>query len=95
MIGVGIDDELNGVEWKVYPNPGNGIFQINAEGLEGQEVNLNLTDIRGRALTGFNFPVRDRALHERIDVSNLAEGIYLLHLRTDTQAGTIKLVVQR
>lgn len=67
---VGIEeDEANNI--KIYPNPATDIFTINSGSL--QNIQVELFDISGRKL----FQQKVIANQENIDVSSLANGVYI------------------
>ena len=79
---VGID-ELNGLEVSIYPNPASELVTISLDGT----FNYTLTTIGGDVvLNGNGFNV------EEISLDELAKGIYMINVYTDTQSTVIKLV---
>lgn len=78
-----------GDTFTVYPNPGNGKFNLNLNSV--QEVNSQVTDILGNVL--FTSNVKSRTTE--IDISDQAPGIYFLKL-SDTKGNSVtkKIVKQ-
>ncbi|MBF8964387.1 S8 family serine peptidase [Pontibacter sp. FD36] len=91
--------QANGRELKkelvASPNPSTGVFKVQFETAQQEDLYLNVTDMLGnliytRKVTGFNgFYEAD------IDLSARASGIYLLRVKFGDQAFTQKLVLQR
>jgi hypothetical protein len=78
-------------EWKVFPNPNNGIFQLN---LEVYNLNANsyltITDLFGRQV--LQQPARNG--NQRFDLSQAAPGVYLLQLHHNGSVQTERILVQ-
>jgi hypothetical protein len=75
---------------KVYPNPSDGKFRIRSEG-RGQELTLSVHDLSGRKL------IDRRPVAGTLDLSDRAEGIYLLRIRDERSGRSTvkKLMIQR
>ncbi|RYZ46672.1 MAG: T9SS type A sorting domain-containing protein, partial [Sphingobacteriales bacterium] len=69
---------------KVYPNPGNGIFN-----LSHQAEILELYDLNGRRLS-----VTNHVINNRIDLRGMPAGLYLVRVRHQNQVSTHKLMLQ-
>lgn len=91
--------QANGRELKkelvASPNPSNGVFKVQFETTQQEDLFLNVTDMLGnliytRKVIGFNgFYEAD------IDLSGRSSGIYLLRVKFGDQSFTQKLVLQR
>jgi hypothetical protein len=68
----------------VYPNPSEGIFQVNLP----QEGLLSLSDIQGKKL----YSCYTRETTARIDASSYTKGIYILSFLSGNQNNKIKLI---
>ena len=79
--------------FQVYPNPGNGIFMIEALMAAPENLSLQLEDMKGSVLYTSKHP-KASELHLPVDFSMLAKGIYLLSLSTDKGSVHLKLMVQ-
>ncbi|HWY37317.1 MAG TPA: T9SS type A sorting domain-containing protein [Bacteroidia bacterium] len=82
----GITSYIDEQEIKIYPNPNNGIFIIEASSLEVQSVQL--FDLNGKLILS-------QASHGKttIDATNLNEGIYSLKVQTADGTVNKKLVI--
>ena len=74
---------INGL--KVYPNPTNGV--VNIELIEGLLDDINLLDLSGRRIASF------QANQNTIDVSNISKGMYLLELTKGENTSVVKLYI--
>ena len=68
---------------KIYPNPTNGLFQVELEG----QFNYNLTNVLGEAVMG------GQAVNkETFDLSGFAEGTYFLKVISEGKEQTFRVV---
>jgi uncharacterized delta-60 repeat protein len=74
--------------FKVYPNPGNGVFHINFPE-EAEAGSLILSDINGKVITTKLLSTQKAQL----DLSHLVKGIYLLQLQVAGTTYTARLVL--
>jgi len=83
---VGIDD-IAGNEISVYPNPTNGIFNIETS---KKPLNIEITDITGKSIYSSNSTNNNA----EIDLSNKASGVYLIKIRTENGIISEKIIKQ-
>jgi hypothetical protein len=90
---VGISNPLDGLEINLYPNPNNGRFVIVSDGFEGKDVVLEIFNEKGQLI--WNREIRDEigTLHESVDLSNAADGLYLLRVRNRSGAINKRFVI--
>jgi len=87
VINCGLANSLNNEEMPllVYPNPVIG-NEITIDGLT--QFNCSITDLQGK--------VYSMTLNEnKIDVSNLSNGVYFLIITSDSNQENVKLVIAR
>ncbi|MCK5462513.1 MAG: T9SS type A sorting domain-containing protein, partial [Bacteroidales bacterium] len=65
---------------QVYPNPGRGIFNILAEGVQSPKVDIILYNLNGQALQRKSVTNNQGMISIRMDLSMYASGIYQLLL---------------
>jgi hypothetical protein len=75
----------------VFPNPTAGALEIRLDLERTTRLGAEVYDLTGRMLRGIDFG-RQTRLQERLDFSDLPAGIYLLRLRADDAARTIRVV---
>lgn len=78
---------------KVYPNPGNGNFNVELNFLNAEEATLEVTDIAGKvvyqqAVSGHG------VLLEQLNLSNLKNGMYVLNVRSEGGIISERIVLQ-
>ncbi|GEM_PF-1504415 len=90
-----IDENINEIsdnQFKVYPNPNNGEFNILNEGLS-VNANISILDISGKVIKDFNrqFTTGDT---QNINISNFESGIYILRVNKNGVVEQHKIIVQ-
>jgi hypothetical protein len=86
----GLDDSSIEKELTVFPNPSNGVFQVEQESQHMLE--LTITDVNGRIILQKSM----QSLHNTVDLSADESGIYFYHAaRDDGQVKSGKLVVMQ
>ncbi len=84
----GLDENSIEKELTVFPNPSNGVFQVEQESQHTLE--LTITDVNGRIILQKSM----QSLHNTVDLSAEQSGIYFYHAkRDDGQVKSGKLVV--
>jgi len=76
---------------KLYPNPNTGVFFMDIQGM--QNANITIVNSIGSVVYSENNFVVDNSM-KRIDLSNEAEGIYMLVVENDNQRIIKKIVIK-
>ena len=84
------DFELS--DLRVYPNPNNGSFNVGFSPKSGQDISIEVYDIRGRAIYSKTYGSVSR-FDEVIQLNNADSGVYLLSIADGSQKVTKKIVV--
>ncbi len=81
-------------DFVVYPNPAKNIINLHLNLPNASEGFFQITDLQGKVILEFNEP---KLLNQFInfDVSSLADGMYLLHLRTNNVRSSERFVISR
>lgn len=95
IVNIQINETLSSVvfenqEIKIYPNPTNGIVNLNA-GSFWQDANIIVHDLTGRKMMQRTISNNELA----IDLSHLNEGLYLISVEKDEQKNTFKIFLKR
>ncbi len=77
----------------VFPNPSNGIFSLEINSESNQALVLELVNIQGQIVFSKELNVFSK-YSESFDFSNLAPGIYTMHLTNDNFNEISKIVIQ-
>jgi hypothetical protein len=86
-------DDLTGVLTGIYPNPGNGVYQLSYTLTKNARVQINVLDITGRRLlTGAVAPNQPGAYLKPVDITAYGKGVYLVELLVNGSRRVYKVV---
>ena len=77
----------------VYPNPSNGVFNVNLQLNKSEEVSLRLTDITGKVIMLSN-EAATTSLVKEINMPNLAVGSYILSVTSASGTANFRVLVK-
>ena len=78
----------------VYPNPSsNGFVNINADNLQSDECEVSLYSLAGNLVSKIEIIGYFGKMQERVDISHVNDGTYILRIKCDTQIHQSKLVI--
>jgi len=89
----GINDQEFGF-FKIYPNPSEGVFNINLQSNNTEKATIQLFDMRGRLITQNVFDSSESQINTSVDYSSVSEGIYLLKISKGNEMGTKQIVIK-
>jgi hypothetical protein len=87
---VSIDEALGSIS--LFPNPTTGAFSLERTNLTG-EVEVSIMGLRGELLNATNWDAGSSEL--KIDLSELASGIYMVRLTAEEGTRTMRVAIQR
>jgi len=73
----------------VYPNPNNGIFNIEISNKEVADLSIQIFNIQGQI-----FYDKKSVLNDRIDVQGIHAGVYFMRITTDKEIRVTKVIIQ-
>ena len=85
-----VADPAEDFPFEVYPNPANEILYVNAKPHLSENFQLTLFHISGKKVLEISEPVGH---FQKADVSGLPPGFYLLHLKTEKQHFTRRVIL--
>jgi PKD repeat protein len=77
----------------IYPNPGNGLFNIDISDLQLGSFKVTIINSLGSAVYFQEFDQSEKSL--KIDLSNYPDGIYYLKLEDGSFTGMKKIIIQQ
>lgn len=80
---------------RVWPNPAAHTTNVQIDGLGAQTATLRLYDLNGQLLLQQNIAPEQGSWNGQIQLSDLPNGIYLLHIGNEQQMQVRKLVVNK
>ena len=79
--------------FRVYPNPSNGIFYIKFNSRNTSNVEINLFDIMGRNIYKKIFNHNSSLFNESVELQDIASGIYILQVKRGNEISSQKLQI--
>jgi hypothetical protein len=77
----------------LYPNPNNGTFELQIDGIIGDEVNCKLFNMQGQLVNEFKLGVQNGSAKNTIEMSKkLAAGSYFLGIYNNNKACVVKFI---
>ncbi|WP_320815990.1 zinc-dependent metalloprotease [Flavobacterium sp.] len=77
----------------LYPNPNNGVFNIQFTSTSSNEIKVNVHDMRGREI--FNKSFQNNGLfNESLQLNNVQSGVYLVTVQDGARKEVKKIVVE-
>ncbi len=81
--------------FSVYPNPCNHHFNIVVGSGIGEDIEVRMFDLHGRAISSKSFNPLSGGNVFSVDDNNLANGLYLVEIVSSTQRSVCKLLVKK
>ena len=88
-------EEIAGVTIQVFPNPNNGVFTIELKAQKSQKLDISIISPSGETVysrTGFEV---SGIANDKIDVSRLSQGTYILQVSNGSGKLLRKIVIQK
>jgi len=81
----------------IFPNPNNGSFTVkgSVEGIGNSLVSLKILNTVGQVIYNGTATIQNNELNKSIDLQNIPDGIYLLHVSQENVTKTFRFTVQR
>ncbi len=79
--------------FKVYPNPSNGIFNVEFNSKNTSDVEIKLFDITGRNILKRVFKNNSTMFNERINIQHISSGVYILQVKRGNEISSQKLQI--
>ncbi|WP_345079430.1 T9SS type A sorting domain-containing protein, partial [Nemorincola caseinilytica] len=94
---LGVGTTATGTDVRLLPNPNSGRFTVRGTvGGDAKEVNVDVVDVLGQVVYRGVVRVQNGAIDEQLQLGgDLANGMYMLNLRTATEVRTFHFVMQK
>lgn len=86
--------ETNEIGLTAYPNPANGVVNVNISNAGTEEVQLQMVNIMGEEVYNQQVYASGADFTTQIDISSFAKGTYLLKVNTGSLVKVMKIVKQ-
>jgi hypothetical protein len=87
-----IDNVMSG-EFNVYPNPNNGVFTVELNNIKADDYKISVTNVLGQEVYTSNKEI-STLISEKIDLSDLSKGVYMLEVSNSESTITEKIIVK-
>jgi hypothetical protein len=77
----------------VYPNPSNGIFNLEFNSKNTSDVEINIYDMMGRSILTRIFKNKSTTFLESINIQNISSGVYILQVKRGNEISSQKLQI--
>ncbi|MEZ5022623.1 MAG: T9SS type A sorting domain-containing protein [Chitinophagales bacterium] len=91
---VSVNNNLNSINWSIYPNPNEGNFIIDIKSLERAELDLHIIDVLGREVFTISSEGSVLEWKEAIKI-DVPAGMYHIVLETDNGLAAKKIIVYK
>jgi hypothetical protein len=81
--GTGFESLYEMYDLRIYPNPGNGIFNLEMELPGTEDIQLRVFDISGKLISVREFNNQYDAFETVIDLKDRSDGMYQIQIKTD------------
>lgn len=88
---VNIDDPLNELDIKLYPNPSYGIYTLDVASFKADEIDIKIYDVLGRLVKAKHW-AKTQKIHEDINIEDQPAGNYIFQLNYQGRILTGKLI---
>jgi hypothetical protein len=93
---VGInDDHFGNVEVSLFPNPAKSDLRVQLNLTEPTIIEFSIMDLVGQTLLNENLNASAGLNNFKINLSNLANGIYMVKLKNENSSYTKKLIINK
>ncbi|HYX08712.1 MAG TPA: T9SS type A sorting domain-containing protein [Bacteroidales bacterium] len=89
----GISNDLNGNQFSLYPNPGNGLFTLQVSGEHAKKLNIEVFDVTGKMV--YQNQSLNATGNISVDLQNLQNGIYFMNIRTSKRQSVIRVIIHK
>lgn len=76
----------------IYPNPSEGKFELQMNGLEAGSINLSVLNLQGKEVWRKEITITGNQHHETLNIESLSDGIYVLLISNQKEILTQKIV---
>lgn len=94
LILLGVENLTSGSGFVLFPNPNNGIFNIQLEGVNNEEVSIQVIDMGGKIVHSENYGSINGDMNKEVQIDGLNAGMYILNLKTNDKIQTARFIVE-
>ena len=91
----GIEEAFDASSVNIYPNPSNGKLHISIDGQENEEITIRVMDMIGQVQLEEKAMFSSANSSRALDLSNLANGMYIVNLTKGDQSYSHKITLHK
>ena len=98
LAGVGVQPVVfSGSDIRLIPNPNNGLFTLKGTlgNTNDEEMTVEVMDVIGQVIYSGKITVHNGDLNEKIQLNNLANGMYIVNLRSGSDYKVFHMVIEQ
>jgi len=80
-------------EFNAYPNPTNGVFTVELNNIKADDYRISVTNVLGQEVYTSTKEI-STLISEKIDISDLNKGVYILEISNSESTITEKIIVK-
>ena len=89
-----IASDLEPLYTQVYPNPNNGVFTVEANGVKATTASIRVLSLTGAVMHEATAPVLNGTVSEQMNLENLPAALYIVELRAGDKLSLQRLVIK-
>ena len=93
-LNVGIEDEIFAGSVTIYPNPSDGIFAVQSENIQADNLSIDLYNVQGQQISHYALGKVVSGFNQEINISSMAKGIYFVKISDGVRNAYKKVVVE-
>ncbi|MCC5944271.1 MAG: T9SS type A sorting domain-containing protein [Bernardetiaceae bacterium] len=83
------------VNTNIYPNPNDGSFRIRLNGAKSEMMTMTIVSVSGQVVYSKQIRQQNGSIDEEVSLPNVASGLYIVELRSETESFRHKISVVR
>lgn len=90
---LGTGDAANNSSIKLYPNPSNGMINVQVENFQADEIGIQVLDLSGKIVMERSWEHTSHLFNQQIDLSNQSQGVYFVNVIIDGHKHTERITI--
>jgi hypothetical protein len=91
---LGTDEMVDRLDIRFFPNPSNGLVNLEITNLHDKECIIHLLDYSGKMIFTGTYAVTNNCLKKQFNFSMLQKGVYYCRISTLNKTRTVQLIIQ-
>ncbi len=92
---VGIQDMIDHIQIQLFPNPTDGLVQLNIQDLETENLEIDIMNIYGSVVSIFNPEKISGSFSKVYDLGELSAGMYIIRAKANGNSAMLRFIKNR